>query len=847
MRRFYGFLVLVVSLLLVVFSNIQPQVSELTSGLEYGGGYETVYKVDFKDSQKELSEIGDIIVQRIEDAGVENAQVEIEQDDLGSENYVRIRMNANSEENLDYVLRSVEATGQITASTIINHGNEDFVYEIVDPFEIKSAEVNWNGAQPHVEVKVKDPKEFKEFIEICNTAYENFKQEYGSGEDEESSLSGVMVLWLDKTETDSYIEAYTNEGDVSKQQIRDKVLAIVPTDNFNYVEDVNGETDESTLLISYYSFEQVAMVGESAHTIERIINYGQEDYELTRLYTQHIPATEGQDYDHIIMWGILSVTALLLVVYVIKYGLAGLGAWTGLAVSLLVQVLLFNFFEYTFTTMVGLGFIATLVANASYVFTYMDRFKDELLKGKSAIKANQEAAKLSFVNVFDVAFIGLFVAIISIFAVSSQVKLLPTTLILGLLTALIFNRLLTSFSMWWLTNNKVALNNKKIFMVNDKDVPDILKLEPQRKFNAMHNFDCKKHGKRSALIASIVTVVCGLLIAVFAIIPSTPVFNDSNESKTYSRIEISSEIIESRYIFETTEEVKSFFDNNYPSYEIEDIDINVESNVVIPGKENLVDVVYVSVKFANTIDPSTFNNEVFVGQLEALDHSENPSAVLTTCNSSSVDYLLGSAIAIISLFAGLTFLFVLIRFGYTYGLASLSTIIPAAAVSFGFFAASRIEISALSLTGIAAGLLIVSIAQLPLFERMKRLKRESKVRINTYEQREEIALNGVKSSMITVVSILSTGLVATIVIALFSPFTPAVLSTYGAMALSILVGGLLSLFLLVPVYLFLEKNVRLKISINTEKRNKKRMEKAKAKNRNSGAEAREAIIPGIND
>ena len=45
--------------------------------------------------------------------------------------------------------------------------------------------------------------------------------------------------------------------------------------------------------------------------------------------------------------------------------------------------------------------------------------------------------------------------------------------------------------------------------------------------------------------------------------------------------------------------------------------------------------------------------------------------------------------------------------------------------------------------------------------------------------REEIALNSVKSSMITVVSILATGLLATIVVALFSPFTPAVLSTYG--------------------------------------------------------------------
>ena len=845
MRRFYGFLVLVVSLLLVVFSNIQPQVSELTAGLEYAGGYETVYKVDFKDSDKELKEIGDIVVDRIEDAGVENAQVEIETNDVGDQNFVRIKMNAQSEGNLDYVLRSVEATGTITASTIINHGSEDYVYEIVDPFEIGSAEVNWNSSTPFVEVKVKDPKAFNDFIQICNSAYSHFQSEYGSSE--ESTISGVVVLWLDKTETDSYVEAYTNEGDVSKQQIRDKVLAIVPTDNFTYVEDVNGSAEESKLLISYYSFEQVQMVGESAHTIERIINYGEEDFDLTRLYTQHIPATEGQDYDHIIMWGILGISLVLLVVYIARYGLAGLGAWAGLATSLLVQVLLFNFFQYTFTTMVALGFIATIVANASFVFTYMDRFKDELLKGKTAIKANQEASKQSFVNVLDVTIIGLFVAIIAVFAVSSQVKLLPTTLILGFLSALILNRLITVFSMWWLTNNKLAINNKSIFNVKDKDIPNILALEPQRKFNSMHNFDAKKHGKGSALGAAIVTAVCGLLIAVLAIIPSTPIFNASEESKTYSRIEITSEIIESRYVFETTESVEEFFEKNYPTYQIADVDINVEKNVAIDGKESLVDMVYVSVKLDGEIDPSTFNTEVFQGQLESLDYSENPSVVLTKSTSSSVEYLIGSAVIIVSLFAGLSFLFILIRFGYTYGLASLATIIPAAAVSFGFFAATRLEISALSLTGIAAGLLIVSIAQLPLFERMKRLKRESKTRINTYEQREEIALNAVKTSMITVVSILLTGLVATVVIAACSPLTAGLLSTYGSMALAIVVGGLSTLFLLVPTYLYLEKNVRLKISINTEKRNKKRMEKTKAKNRNSGAEAKEAIIPGIND
>ena len=85
------------------------------------------------------------------------------------------------------------------------------------------------------------------------------------------------------------------------------------------------------------------------------------------------------------------------------------------------------------------------------------------------------------------------------------------------------------------------------------------------------------------------------------------------------------------------------------------------------------------------------------------------------------------------------------------------------------------------------------------------------------------------------------------IIALFSPLTAGVTATYGAMALTIIAGGLATLFLLVPAYLYLEKNVRLKFSISYEKRNKKRMEKAKAKNRNSGAEAKEAIIPGIND
>ena len=212
MRRFYGYLALIVSLILVVFCNIQTQVQNVKSGIEYSGGYEILYKVDFKESKKDVDEISKLVVSRLEDANVQSANVKSEK---GDENdYVRIQMSGNSETEIDYALRSVESTGKLTVSTLMDGAN---FAELENPFVIGSASVNWNKSTPYVEVSVQNPKEFIDFVDNCKSDYKAFNEKYNKdNKDDSSSVEGVMVIWLDKQADASYIEAYENATEVIK-------------------------------------------------------------------------------------------------------------------------------------------------------------------------------------------------------------------------------------------------------------------------------------------------------------------------------------------------------------------------------------------------------------------------------------------------------------------------------------------------------------------------------------------------------------------------------------------------------------------------------------------------------
>lgn len=851
MRRFAGYIVTVITLICTVIFCTPLQISSLKSGLEYGTGYEAVYRVDFEESTKNIDDIIEILTNRIEDAGVRNANITSVSDVNGDDYQVRVQTNAQTENDFDYVLRSLEATGTITVSAVLDTGE---YFEITDPFVRGSAKVEYSGSTPYVQVEVSDYDKFNNFITSCNEAYKEFTEKYLEGQENTSEIDGVVVLWLDKTDADNYVEAFENENKVIQEKIKEKILSIVPTSYFKVEKDLNDKITSATLLIDRYDFDQIQMVSDSAHTIERLLNYEPQDYSLTRLYVQKIDATFGNNSFNIVLIGALVLTVLVCAFLIVRYGLAGLAGASSFLVSILLSLVVFNFFGYPITTMVIVSFLIILALNLSLIVPLLENFKDELYKGKNPIKANQEAFKSTRVLALDILACSLISSIVTILISINQVKLLPITLTIGAIISYVVNRLVMMLTMWWLTSSKVAMN-KKVFMVKEKDVPGVNKDEAQVKFNFMHKFNPNTKGKKVSLITLIASGVSIVVILVMSLIPGLGTFNYTSEFDSTTRVEITAEVSGNTHVFDTKDEVNEFFKNEFnltPSM----ISINKVENVVLDpqNRDDLPTMAYISIEFDSTnIDYDTFYNsleEKFFNLEEV--QGENVQLFVATTKSTMPNYILTYSAITLVMFGLLSGVYFTIRYRFSYGLASLATIVPAGVISAGLFSLVRIPSSPLVLMGIGAGLLICSIAQIPLFARFKKLTKESKTKVTTFEQRKEIILKGNKESLHNVVTISAVSCGLVIVSAFFIPLE--LVSVLVGTLVSLALATLLTCFLFTPVCLKIEEKYysyrakkMSKVITKKQEKGKKRLKKIKEAHKNVGSEPEESIIPGIND
>lgn len=852
MRRFAGYISIVITLLLAVVFTVTVQTSSLNYGLEYGNGYEAVYKVDFQESTKNIDDIVNILTKRMEDAEVRNGSIESVSDERNDEYQVRVKANSENESTFDYVLRSMEATGKITVSTVLNEG--DYT-EIAEPFVTGSAKVEWSGSSPYVSVDVKDYDTFNNFITSCNDAYTKFKEKYDSdNSDSENTLDGVVVIWLDKTDTDSYLEAFENENDVIKEAVKEKILSIIPTSYFRVEKDVNDKVTSAKLLIDRYDFDQNIMVGQSAHTIERLLNYEPQDFSLTKLYVHRVNPTYGSNAINILMIGLGVSLGLLGIFLIVKYGLPGLSSIVVTCVSLLGSILVFNFFSYTLTTMVILGFIISIMINLIYIIPLLESFKDELYKGKAPAKASQEAFRTTKIASLDLLVCTLLVSIITTAVSINQVKLLPISIIISSIISYIVVRLLMRLCMWWLVNSKVS-EHSGIFMVKKKDIPNVVNDETQRKFNFMHNFNANKKLKKPAIITSVITCACAITILVLGLIPNVGVFNYSDDFKSSTRIEITTEVVGTHHVFDKENDVISFLESfENKKMKVDSVDIVKVENVILDSnnRDDLPTIAYISVGLDGVYEFTDLEFEKLEQQIQAMEYAENIHVNVATSKSTTQNYVLDYSILTLAMFSLITVAYFLIRYKYSYGIASLATVVPSIVLSIAILAISRIPTTPLVLMGIASGAFVGVLTQIPLISRMKRYTRESKIKVTTYEQREDIAIRANKDSLHIVIIL---NIVAACLFLLVGIFSPMKLFTvYAGMIVSLAIVLLLTIFLFTPVYLKIEKFAYgIKVSHNAKRKekkinkNKKKFEKVREAHKNVGSEPEESIIPGIND
>lgn len=849
MRRFIGYISIAITLIIAVVFNVSLQTSSLNTGLEYGPGYEAVYRVDFEESTKGLDDIVEILTQRVEDAGVRNANIEAVSDEHNDEYQVRIKANSINADTFDYVLRSVESTGTVSVSTILDDKNGD---EINDPFVRGSAKVDWSGSTPYVSVEITDFERFNSFVDNCKESYKAFLEEYPSDSEDAASLEGVIVIWLDKTNEDNYERAFYDENEVVQQEIRNKILSIIPVSYFQIEEDKQGNRVGATLLIDRYDFSQKQMVGESAHTIERLLNYEPQDYSLDRLYVQRVSSTYNSSAYNILLIG-LGISVCLLAVYLIaSYGIAGLGGIAAFLASLFLSLLVFNFFNYPITTMVFLSFIIALIMNMCLIVPILDTYKDEIYKGKTPVKANQEAFKITTVSALDTLVATLAVSIITLLISINQVKLLPISVTICAIVSYIAVRLLMRLMMWWLANSKVA-ENKKLFFIKEELVPNVSKDEVQKKFNCMHKFNPTKLGKKFALGTAIASLVAVLSIVVMSVIPGVGTFNYTSEFNTRTRIEVTTEVDSSRHLFETKAQVVDFFETNYDVTPTE-VYINVVENVVNDSSDYdyLPTIAYISIGFDHIFELSDVQFEELEGKIRALDYGEDAVVYYATGKSTMPSYVLAYSIITLALFSLIPSVYYLVRFRFSYGLAALATIVPSALVSVCLFTLVRVPTSPLVLMGIASGVLLGALTLIPLFNKVKKLTRESKTKVVTFEQRKEIMLKANSESLHLCVKLSLLAIAIVVFVALFAP--AQLLTVFVGMLVSLVIVGLLTCFLLTPVYLYVENKFyqyRLRYLSKTketrEEKGKKRLQKIKEAHKKVGSEPEESIIPGIND
>lgn len=111
MRRFFAFIIMVVSIVAAIIFNTQAVMDGRLLSLEYGGGRELVYSLTQREGGQQVNaeKIGDNILNRLDKAGIRNADIEL----VGNDQ-IRITFAAQTTNDYNNARTLIEANGSLT-------------------------------------------------------------------------------------------------------------------------------------------------------------------------------------------------------------------------------------------------------------------------------------------------------------------------------------------------------------------------------------------------------------------------------------------------------------------------------------------------------------------------------------------------------------------------------------------------------------------------------------------------------------------------------------------------------------------------------------------------------------
>ena len=729
---------------------------------------------------------------------------------------------------------------------------------------------------------------------------EEHDHEEEEGEEHEHTHKAYLYLWYNYVEDYyTYDKIGDNTSDTYDPTIANKVLMTFDAANPFYDEEEDAL--RAYITPSNYSADQevtpedLKTAYENANYFVNLLNAGKicesDEYTVSFLFSEKAKMWVEDKGEGLVSLGshltvawsrtfiatlcAVVVVSLLLVYF---YRLGALSIATTSIVSTFFGLFFIVIFSVEFSIAGVIGLISLALTSIISGVIYLNKLKEECYRGRSLKKANSEAAKKALLPTVDIHVVLVAVGVACYLLGGPLMKGFALCTILGGLVSLVLN-IFGLRGLLWLVTNEQGLNNRyDLFDVSEDQVPNALEEEKQKYFGAGADRDFTKYKKPVGIVSSLLLVASVVVLIVFGAINDGAVYSTSNEQATSQvYIEYRSATSNNTYLSATTKSnLDTLLDNAYLngkslSTYVDKIDsydyvsnyrttksgltnvyfgyYRVTFNIVIHNGENGDKIIYKNgdATVVEETDPETFFDASFLKSASGanLNFDDNNVTISfkNSVRSNADQPEFTSLILAITVAAGIIFVYLLLRYRLSRGIAVLGITVLSVGISAGIFAMLRFApvTSYISVALPFIALFTFDIAIL-FMNKEREMVLEDRSKDNSIEAREKL--------MKRALGISSTPIVICFCIALYLGvnFFGFMLNSVSWVFLLIVLGVTIALVLVLmlfgPIAHQLYKwfsNVRLP-KPKANKKNKNRQVRAK-----KSAEPEEAIFIGIND
>lgn len=555
MRRFIAYLLIALALLTGIGVTFNPLFSKMNAGREFTNSYEVVYNIEGKDGaalgKNAVDKVADEMRARLDTSAVEDYTVKTQGEDTISVSF------AADESEFSYIVRYLKYSGDKSSYSLIGEKDEQYAPNVFIGSEAYVKKVQ--DVIPYVIIPISDKTAVEQFLKTIDEEDSGEKSQRAVlKEDEQSDENKINVYLVQGWEDADSFDDISNDP-----HIAEKVLMQFSSKNIWY-EDSEEEHTELQYLCGTadsdgnYDLNNLKFANQKARFLVNMFNASSYDVNVSALYVTESASNITFNYnqvkataENLLVFSnnvnvaasitlissliALAIVSLLLIVF---YRTSAVAVIVSSLSSIYLTYVAFIFMGGLFNIPAIIGGIALIGCALFGQIHYLNRFKDEVYKGRSLRKANQEAAKKSTLVNIDASVIFAFAGLMLYVIGGAAIKPLGIILFFGSIISLLMNLIVFRFMMYLLTNTTAFQNKYSLFAIDEKNVPSVLEDKKSEYVAPYEKVDFTKHKKISAIVLAVLALASVVGISVFGAIKGSPL-NVENSAKDYSALYVS--------------------------------------------------------------------------------------------------------------------------------------------------------------------------------------------------------------------------------------------------------------------------------------------------------------------